>query len=124
MGLSITYYLDRFWYTLVLYWTKESTRFTFKLLEILGIKVTHRQIDRQTDKFFETKYVGVHIFSFSSICYCPTRFACRGITFKKLEHIAYFTHFSYCASPFCSTKIMFLLTICIKSYTSTHPFAP
>ena len=42
MGLSITYYLARLWYTLVLYWTKESTRFTLELLDIFYSMLTVR----------------------------------------------------------------------------------
>ena len=33
--------------------------------EIIGVKVCNRQTDRQTDKFFDTIYGGIWIFSFS-----------------------------------------------------------
>ena len=36
------------------------------------------QIDRQSDKFFDTIYGGVWNFSSSQICYLPTRLAGRG----------------------------------------------
>ena len=42
--------------------------------ELIVFKVDHRQ----KDKFFDTIYGGMWIFSFSSICYLPTRFAHRG----------------------------------------------
>ena len=42
--------------------------------------ITDRQTDRQTDKFFNTIYRGMLIFSFNEICYSPTPFARRGIS--------------------------------------------
>ena len=53
--------------------------FCFSSPQIIGVKVYHRQTNRQTNKFFDTIYGGMWIFSFSLICYLPTRFACRGI---------------------------------------------
>ena len=35
MGLFVTYYLARLWYTVVLFWTKEGTRLTLELLGLL-----------------------------------------------------------------------------------------
>ena len=36
-----------------------------------------------TDKFFDTKYGAMLIFSFSYICYLPTRYARRGINNRE-----------------------------------------
>ena len=65
------------------------------------LRQTERQTDRQTDKFFDTIYRGIYYidrqtnsltpymgyvdFSFSEICYLPTRFARRGIKEKHLK---------------------------------------
>ena len=56
-----------------------KTLFSAKREKLLRSKFV---TDRQTDKYFDTLYRCVWIFSSSWICYLPTRFACRGIHLK------------------------------------------
>ena len=70
---------------------KNVSPFYFASPKIIMVKICHRQTDGQTDKFFDTIYWCVWVFSSRTICFLPTRFACRGINKpkEKATHLFY-----------------------------------
>ena len=86
--------------------------FCFASSEIIGVKFGNRRTDRQTNS-----YGGMQIFSFSSICYLPTRLARRGIIhFPNVDEETNWVNFRI--------KIAFYFSAFSKIWESFKVFIP